>query len=83
MKDISQKYPTVFMVIFGLTSMAWRAFEKQGLTKRRHSEEARDNAMCIAMRDMEELLSTALQIDMSNVRVMPSKDEGATWLDPK
>ena len=63
--------------------IAWNAFAKQGLTKRRCSEETWEGAIAIAARDIENLISLALQVDTLKVNAKPTDEEGATWLNQK
>ena len=83
MKKTLQEFAALNCVMPSLVCLAWNAFEKQGLTKRRIGYKKWEDTIAIATRDIEKLISLALQFDTPKVNAKPTDEEGAAWLNQK
>lgn len=70
-----------------LATLAWDAFEEQGLTRKVKSCDAWENGIAAAIHNMEKYLDNMLPVIMQIVDAQQAKPDaenwGATWLNPK
>ncbi len=70
-----------------VATLAWDAFEEQGLTRKVKSYHAWENGIAAAIHNMEKYLDNMLPVIMQIVDALQAKpvaeNGGARWLNPK